>query len=199
MSEKEQRNEGSALSESRRSHPHTDFLRVQRALLLRRPFGPPARVLSYMAAALSAAAAAAGARRAAVFASSLAAPLVAGASAPSAAAAAAAAAAAGFRGASPALCSLGSCAPASVLGLSLSRSFFVRVRGVGGGASRDLDRLQGKVEGSGQERALQRRRRFVKPHLERQRNAKEAVFNKAKRERIRLVEEMMLDRRVAGF
>lgn len=41
--------------------------------------------------------------------------------------------------------------------------------------------------------------RYIKPHLARQRNAKDAVFNAAKRQRVKLVEEMLLDPRMCPF
>jgi hypothetical protein len=77
-----------------------------------------------------------------------------------------------------------------------SRALFVRVTGNAGAA---LDRLQAKSELEGLERAAAARRRFVKPHLARQRSASDARYNRSKRERIRLVEEMVLDRRLVPF
>jgi 2'-5' RNA ligase len=78
-----------------------------------------------------------------------------------------------------------------------SRSFFVRAHG--SNVTRDFERLQSKLEASGLERTLKERKRYVKPHLVRQKKAKDAVFNRAKRERIRVVEELMLDRRLCPF
>lgn len=80
---------------------------------------------------------------------------------------------------------------------SLVRSLFVKVHGPN--ASRDLERLQLKVDASGIERRLSSRKRFIKPHLVRQQNIKNAVYTKAKNERIKLVEEMMLDRSISGL
>ena len=68
-----------------------------------------------------------------------------------------------------------------------------------GNAGAALDRLQAKSELEGLERAVAARRRFVKPHLARQRSASDAQYNRSKRERIRLVEEMVLDRRLVPF
>ncbi len=77
-----------------------------------------------------------------------------------------------------------------------SRSFYVKVSR---NASRDLERLQAKVTASGLERLLTSRKRFVKPCLERQKAARDSVYNRAKRERARLVEEMMLDKTKCPF
>jgi hypothetical protein len=77
-----------------------------------------------------------------------------------------------------------------------ARALYVKVTGNAGAA---LDRLQAKSELEGLERAAAARRRFVKPHLARQRSASDARYNRSKRERIRLVEEMVLDRRLVPF
>jgi hypothetical protein len=39
----------------------------------------------------------------------------------------------------------------------------------------------------------------MKPHLVRQRNQKDAIYNGAKRQRVKLVEEMLLDPRMCPF
>jgi len=104
-----------------------------------------------------------------------------GAAAGASAAAAAGAAAAAAAGAARA-------APA--------RALFVRVTGNPAAA---LERLQAKAEQEGLERMLAARRRFVKPHLARQRSASDALYNRSKRERIRLVEELVLDRKLVPF
>ncbi len=90
-----------------------------------------------------------------------------------------------------------SSAAAASAAASATRTFYVRVHG--SNPSRDFERLQGKLEASGLERALKERKRYVKPHLVRQKKAKDAVFNRAKRERIRVVEELMLDRKLCPF
>jgi hypothetical protein len=95
------------------------------------------------------------------------------------------AAAAGVRASAP------SSAPA--------RQLYVKVHGAGGNASGAGERLQSKNELDGLEKMLAKRKRFIKPHLQRQLNAKGAVYNKAKGERIRLVEELMLDRKICPF
>jgi len=91
-------------------------------------------------------------------------------------------------------------ASASLLGLapasSRSLSLFVRVHGSPGAA---LERLQAKSEQEGVERSAAARRRYVKPHLARQKAASDALYNKAKRERVRLVEELVLDRKLVPF
>ena len=85
----------------------------------------------------------------------------------------------------------------SSINTSSIRFFYVKVHGPN--ASKDLERLQLKVDASGIERQLSSRKRFVKPHLVRQQNIKNAVYTKAKNERIKLVEEMMLDRTISGL
>ena len=62
-----------------------------------------------------------------------------------------------------------------------------------------LDKLQAKSDLEGLERMTATRCRFVKPHLARQRAVSDAIYNRAKRERIRLVEEMVLDRKLVPF
>jgi len=107
------------------------------------------------------------------------------------------AAAAGAASAPPAPASASASASAtSARGGAPARALFVRVTGNAGAA---LDRLQAKSELEGLERAAAARRRFVKPHLARQRSASDARYNRSKRERIRLVEEMVLDRRLVPF
>ena len=83
---------------------------------------------------------------------------------------------------------------ASPFAQPIRRNFFVRVS-YPSNASRDFERLQSKFEASGWERVLKERSRYMKPHLVRQKNAKDAVYNRAKRERIRIVEELLLDRK----
>ena len=91
---------------------------------------------------------------------------------------------------------LGAGAGGALGGGAPARALYVKVTGNAGAA---LDRLQAKSELEGLERAAAARRRFVKPHLARQRSASDARYNRSKRERIRLVEEMVLDRRLVPF
>ena len=86
--------------------------------------------------------------------------------------------------------------PGLAQALSRSLSLFVRVHGSPGAA---LERLQAKSEQEGVERSAAARRRYVKPHLARQKAASDAQYNKAKRERVRLVEELVLDRKLVPF
>lgn len=55
-----------------------------------------------------------------------------------------------------------------------------------------LDKLATKSELDGLEKQLMKRRRYIKKHLERQQNARDAVYNKAKQQRLKLVEELLL-------
>ncbi len=78
-----------------------------------------------------------------------------------------------------------------------ARTLYVRVTGASPSAA--MEKLNAKVAAEGRERLAAARKRYVKPHLQRQLDAKGAVYNKAKRERVRVVEELMLDRKVCPF
>jgi hypothetical protein len=71
----------------------------------------------------------------------------------------------------------------------LSRTLYVRASS---NPSSALEKLTAKAELEGIEKRLTQRRRYVKPHLQRQLNARNAIYNKAKQQRIKLVEELLL-------
>jgi ribosomal protein S21 len=80
------------------------------------------------------------------------------------------------------------------------RSLYVKVgEGQFGAEGAALTRLQAKSEREGIDREIKARRNFLKPTLERQRNTKGATFNSAKRVRLQLVEELLLDKRLNPF
>ena len=84
----------------------------------------------------------------------------------------------------------------SLFGTIPYRSLFVKVYG---SPSSALERLSTKSEQEGLEKRANARKRFIKPHLERQRAVSDALYNKSKRERIRLVEELVLSRKLVPF
>lgn len=80
------------------------------------------------------------------------------------------------------------------------RSLYVKVGdGKFGAEATALARLQAKSEREGIDREIKERRNYLKPTLERQRNTKGATFNTAKRVRLQLVEELLLDKRLNPF
>jgi hypothetical protein len=84
----------------------------------------------------------------------------------------------------------------SLLGFIQRRNLYVKVYG---SPSSALEKLSSKSEQEGLERRANARKRFIKPHLERQRAVSDALYNKSKRERIRLVEELVLSRKLVPF
>ena len=89
---------------------------------------------------------------------------------------------------------------ASLASSAPCRTLFVKVGdGKYGSEASALARLQAKSEREGIDREIKERRNFLKPTLERQRNTKGATFNAAKRVRLQLVEELLLDKRLNPF
>ena len=66
----------------------------------------------------------------------------------------------------------------------------------GGGPILALERVRAKASLEGTERLLKRQRAYVKPTLARQKNVRDAAYNTVKRQRARLVEELVLQRKL---